>query len=1091
MSDFVMGAKLTLDDDFSDTMSSAARSTQQFKATTQATQQAVSQMASQTKKFSQTVNATHTATTQATQGVNTWKASIQQFNRGAETLKNLPGTIKQIASQKLDGLKDSITSTRLQASLLAASLQTVAKKKLTGAVNSFKEFKNTVTEGKSGLSGFATGLKNVGKISIAKTVNAVKQFKPSFAAAKAGASALLTGIKSIAKSSLSSLHSGIKKVGTLAKEAGTAVTQGLGKALKSVAKALAVGIGAAATAVGALVTKSVGAFADYEQLTGGVETLFKDSAGIVQDYANNAFKTAGLSANDYMETVTGFSASLLQSVGGDTEKAARYADLAISDMADNANKMGTGMESIQNAYQGFAKQNYTMLDNLKLGYGGTKEEMQRLLSDAAKLTGKKFDLSSYSDIVQAIHTIQENMDITGTTAKEAEQTISGSAASMKAAWGNMLVSLTTGGESFDVSIANLVSSVKTFGSNIIPAITKALSGVGQLIEGLAPMIAQEIPTLINSVLPPLINAAAVIMNSLVNAIPGLISTTMPSLVKVGMSLIDNLLTGIETNISSIASGVSNTITVFVSGFLKMIPRLILVGAQLLVSVVQGIAAQLPTLVPVAVSAITTLVDGLLSNIDQLIIAALDIINGLISGLIANIPLLVMSAIQLVQGVVQGILNNIQLIINAALDLINALINGLLQNLPMLLQASLQLVMGIVDGLVSNIQLLVQGAILLIQGLVTGILQNLPAIIQAAVEIVIALAGGLIQAIPQLIAAIPQLIAAIVDTILNTNWLDVGWQIVKGIGTGLLDGVKSLFGGGKDNGKAVAAGTVEGLESNLGQIQGASTMAADALTTGMKPDLDAISSYGSDAATSLSDGVTNGMSNITTPEMTFSVSMGDTSAMDGFKESVVSSSAAIQSELSTLKTAVEGKLSTVVQSFQTSTDRIQSIMASCNLYSSGVAIMQGLSRGIESMRSSLMATARSIANGIKTEINAALDINSPSRVTEDSGENTGAGLIVGIRNMIDKVRAAAYDLSDTAAEPFTAATLTPTSVNAAGTPVPATPGRGGLLIKIENMILHDVGNKDPQQLVSEILQLLYERLADADEILSSGEMGALL
>ena len=215
----------------------------------------------------------------------------------------------------------------------------------------------------------------------------------------------------------------------------------MGSAISAVGKFSAAAVAAGATAVAALTKSAVESYADYEQLVGGVETLFKDSAGIVQEYAANAFQTAGLSANDYMETVTGFSASLLQSVGGDTEEAARIADQAITDMADNANKMGSSIESIQNAYQGFAKQNYTMLDNLKLGYGGTKQEMERLLADAEKLSGVHYDISNLNDVYEAIHVVQGELGITGTTAEEASTTIQGSAAAMKAAWQNMLTGI--------------------------------------------------------------------------------------------------------------------------------------------------------------------------------------------------------------------------------------------------------------------------------------------------------------------------------------------------------------------------------------------------------------------------------------------------------------------------------------------------------------------------------------------------------------------------------------------------------------------------------------------------------------------------
>lgn len=1107
MAEFVMGARLELNNDFSNPMNAATNSTEEFKNTTEATRQAVQQLNTETSKFSSTANAARSATAglsgqtqafsdavrsadtavdnvtastqQAAQGVNQWKAAIQQFNRGAETLKALPGTIKQIAAQKLDGLKNSIVSTRLQAAVLTGALQTVAKTKITGAINGFKEFKATVTEGKSGLSGFATGLKNIGKISIAKTVDAVKQFKPNFAAAKSAASGLWSAVKNVASTSLSALHTGIKKVGTLAKEAGSAVLSGLGNAVKSVAKGLAVGAGAAATAVGALVAKSVSAFADYEQLVGGVETLFKGSAGIVQQYANNAFKTAGLSANAYMETVTGFSASLLQSVGGDTEKAAHFADMAISDMADNANKMGTGMESIQNAYQGFAKQNYTMLDNLKLGYGGTKEEMQRLLSDAEKLTGKKFDLSSYSDLVQAIHAVQENMDITGTTAKEAEFTISGSAASMKAAWGNMLVSLTTGGEDFDVAIDNLVSTAKTFGSNIIPAVSRALGGVGKLIENLAPMIANEIPTLVSSLLPQLINA--------------------------GTSIVENLVTGIESNLDALTSGASQALTTFVTGIVKLLPRVLTAGIDILMRLAQGIIAELPQMLDTAAQAIASFLNGVTQRLPDIIQMALQLVQTVVQGLINNLPMIIQAGITLIVSLLQGIINMLPALIQAALQLIMALVQGLIANLPLIINAAVQLITSLIQGLVSMLPAIIQAAIQLILTLVQAILNNLPTIIQAAVQIVVALAVGLIQAIPQLIAAIPQLISAIVDTILNTNWLDVGWQIVKGIGKGLWDGVKSLFGGGKDNGKAVADGTVAGIDTNLSAISTASTTAANTLTTGFQPDYSVISGYGSTAATSLADGVAANtgtaitaasdlatqVSSAGSAELTFKVGAADTSAMDDFKTTVDTSAASVKTTLSTLETDVTNSFTAITKTFKDNTDAIKKAVAACNLYDSGIAIMRGLNNGINSMRATLMATAHSIASSIGTEINSALKIHSPSKVTEASGEDTGEGLVIGIRKMIDKVRAAAYDLSDSTMAPFSTQSVAPAAISTTSTPTASTSGRGGLWVTIEKMILENVGDKDPKQLVAEILQMLYDKLADADDVLSTGEMGALL
>ena len=294
-----------------------------------------------------------------------------------------------------------------------------------------------------------------------------------------------------------------------------------GKLKGGLATAAKVG-GAAIVAAGAaavdITKQAVENDGEYEQLVGGVETLFKQSADTVMGYAENAYKTAGLSANEYMNTVTSFSASLLQSLGGDTESAAKYADMAITDMSDNANKMGTSMGMIQNAYQGFAKQNYTMLDNLKLGYGGTKEEMQRLLEDAEKLSGIEYDISSYADIVDAIHVVQTEMGITGTTAKEAATTIQGSLASMRGAWQNLLTGVADDNANFEVLVSSFVDSLVGVGANIIPRINIVIQGLTQLItEASQTIIPLAVETLLQN-LPAIVAAGMDLIMALVNGI---------------------------------------------------------------------------------------------------------------------------------------------------------------------------------------------------------------------------------------------------------------------------------------------------------------------------------------------------------------------------------------------------------------------------------------------------------------------------------------------------------------------------------------------------------------------------------------------
>lgn len=431
----------------------------------------------------------------------------------------------------------------------------------------------------------------------------------------------------------------------------------IGSAVNTAVKASAAAVGAASAGVAALGTACINAYADYEQLVGGVETLFKDSADTIQTYADNAYKTAGLSANEYMETVTSFSASLLQSLDGDTEKAAAAADLAITDMADNANKMGTAMESIQNAYQGFAKQNYAMLDNLKLGYGGTKEEMQRLLADAEKLSGVKYDLSSYADIVEAIHVIQTEMGITGTTAKEASTTIQGSVASMKAAWANLMVGMADDTQNFDMLLSNFIESIGTVADNLLPRIGIVIEGMGKLVAGLAPEIASALPTLTNELLP--------------------------NLVELGVQSISALVQGIQENGDSLAAGALSIVGTLAEGIAELLPMVADTAASLVVSLADGLTESLPDIIPIAIETISTLVENLTENANTIIDAGIQIILALGEGLIAALPQLIETVPQIVINIANVINDNAPKLVDTALYLITRLAVGLVQAIPTL------------------------------------------------------------------------------------------------------------------------------------------------------------------------------------------------------------------------------------------------------------------------------------------------------------------------------------------------------------------------------------------------------------------------
>lgn len=331
-----------------------------------------------------------------------------------------------------------------------------------------------------------------------------------------------------ASSTQGKLETAFDKIGSFAVKAG---------------QVIATGLAAGATAIGALTKSAVGEYADYEQLAGGVETLFGDSSNQVKLYAAEAYKTAGLSANDYMETVTGFSASLLQGLGGDTAKAAEIANLALTDMSDNANKMGTDMSLIQNAYQGFAKQNYTMLDNLKLGYGGTQEEMVRLINDSGVLNEKieSMDGISFDTVINAIHAVQDNIGITGTTASEASTTISGSLSATKASWSNLLSAIAYGNDDLSYWIDSFVESALTSLGNLVPRIATTFSGISTALEQIMPVVSAELPGILEALLPGLITGATALITGLISALPTILQiliVQLPSILsQIGAALV--------------------------------------------------------------------------------------------------------------------------------------------------------------------------------------------------------------------------------------------------------------------------------------------------------------------------------------------------------------------------------------------------------------------------------------------------------------------------------------------------------------------------------------------------------------------------
>ena len=574
--------------------------------------------------------------------------------------------------------------------------------------------------------------------------------------------------------------------------------------LATAAKVGAAALTAAAAGVTALTKASIDQYAEYEQLVGGVDTLFKSASDKVQQYADKAYETAGMSANEYMNTVTSFSASLLQSLEGDTEAAAQKADQAITDMADNANKMGTSMEMIQNAYQGFAKQNYTMLDNLKLGYGGTKEEMQRLLKDAEKLSGVKYDLSSYADIVDAIHVVQTEMGITGTTAREASTTIQGSVASMKGAWQNLVTAIAADGWDIGVYVDNFVSSVKVVGQNVIPRVQQILSGIGELVTAIAPMIAQELPTLISTVLPAMVSAGAQL---LVGLVTGLI-TALPDLVAAVPQIVSALASAISANLPAIMASGQQLLGMLGSGIQSGVPQIV---------------AQLPVVI-----------DGFLGFITERLPAVLDkgveMLTELANGIISGIPQL---------------LEQLPLIFESFETFIAV-------NLPVILDKGMELLFNFVDGIIAGIPDMVARLPEIIKSITTTLSNNYPKIIRSGFDLLIKLANGILSAIPDLISVLPQVVAAILSGFSSavSGVFEIGknivmglWDGIKSMGSwiaekigdflgGIVDGAKDLLGIHSpsrvfaDIGKNMALGLGEGWEDSFGRVRDGITRGLD-------------------------------------------------------------------------------------------------------------------------------------------------------------------------------------------------------------------------------------------------------------------------
>ena len=559
-------------------------------------------------------------------------------------------------------------------------------------------------------------------------------------------------------------------------DAGDAADKSSGKFEKfgSVLKGIGAAMGAVAVAAGAaavsLGKEVIAAYADYEQLVGGVDTLFKESSQELQNYAANAYKTAGMSANDYMETVTSFSASLISSLGGDTEVAVKYADMAITDMSDNANKMGTDMELIQNAYQGFAKQNYTMLDNLKLGYGGTKTEMERLLTDAQAISGIEYNIDSYADVVEAIHVIQDSMGIAGATAAEAENTISGSINSLQAALQNMLVGFGDANADMNMLCQNMVDALKNVIKNVTPVIENMVKVLPTVTDALLTAFAYLLPSLLDTVT----QLFTQILNTILTLLPQLIPAAVSAIMTIVQALIDNL------------------------------PLLVDAAVQLVVSLVEGIGSALPQLIPAAVQAIVTIVQGLIENLPMILDAALQLIMGLAEGLLTAIPILIEALPSIILAIVDFIIGAIPQIIEAGIQLLTSLVSALPKIITAIVAAIPQIIEGIITAVLDSIPQLVQAGIDLLVALIQALPEIITTIVAAIPEIIGSIVNALINSIPQIVQAGVQLLVSLIK-----NLPTIIVEIVKAVPQ-IISGLVSAFGKGVSQLAEVGANLVRGL-----------------------------------------------------------------------------------------------------------------------------------------------------------------------------------------------------------------------------------------------------------------------------------------
>ncbi|MBQ6040047.1 MAG: hypothetical protein IJL32_04640 [Oscillospiraceae bacterium] len=862
----------------------------------------------------------------------------------------------------------------------------------------------------------------------------------------------------------------------------------IGGIAKTGMKAIAGAITAATGAMAALGAKALEAYADYEQLTGGVATLFGAQDMSLEEYAQSvgktvdavkgeydnliaaqdavmqnaaeAYRTAGMSANKYMDTVTSFSAALIASLDGDTAKAAQVADRAIVDMSDNANKMGSSMESIQTAYQGFAKQNYTMLDNLKLGYGGTKSEMERLLADAEKLSGIHYNLDSYADIVEAIHVIQTQMGITGTTAKEAAETISGSVAMTKAAFSNLLVGIADDEQDFEKLVDDLVNSATTAAGNILPRVETIIGGLGKMISSLSGIAA----------------------NMLVD-----LTAYVPDLVEAGVSLIGAVADGLTANAPAVSQAALDAGLLLVDGIMSVTPDLLALNGELISTLIDGLTEHLPVLVDAAMETGLSILSGITAHLPDIIEAAKNIITKITDVLVTNIPLVANAVVQIVGSLLETLTDPSLLtsLLDAALQIILTLAQALLDNIPQIIEIISTLITNVIDFIIEAVPMLLDAAIQLFMAIVDALPQiidaltkELPRILDAVVSVIPQLVQALAKALPQIIQAITQAIPIIIQAItqnlpqiinalilsllsMNTQLLDAAIQllyaildalpiineallealpeIIDAIVTVLIEAVPQMYEAAFTLFMALVEALPEVLEKLVEYFGEMFTIVDEWIDEIFTNAVDAVASWFSqmigDAKKAASDLVTGAMQFL--DELP-----GKIGEMLGYAVGSIVQFA--QDAPAKAKEAAEQFLANVVEFFTQLPDKAKEFLDSTiekvqtwaadlakkgkegaadlvkkieteistlpqKMFDAGRNLVEGLWNGISNMGNWLKEKISSFAGGIISGFKDAFGIESPSKVMRDSvGKYLAQGIGVGFTEEIPEIGKAALD-----------------------------------------------------------------------------------